>query len=231
MTRVKICGLRDLATARAALEAGADYLGFVLAPSRRQIAPDLVRDIVAELPSEARTVGVFVNEPAVVVNSVVAACGLKYAQLSGDEPPEVVAAIRVPVLKAVRVGGPNPPSPFSTGEGGAGKSPLPRGEGVGGEESDLDRYRPYVTAFVLDSAGGYGGTGMTCDWSLAAEVAARYPSFLAGGLNPDNVGAAIAAVRPLGVDVSSGVEAPGQPGQKDVGRIVAFIEAVRRADI
>jgi phosphoribosylanthranilate isomerase len=205
-TAIKICGLRDLAIARAALDAGADYLGFVLAPSRRRVSAEEVRSITRELPDSARTVGVFVNEPAATINKLVAECGLGYAQLSGDEPPEVVSAIRAPVLKAFRVGGAEP--------------------------TGLDRCRPDVVAFVLDGArdGAYGGTGRTCDWTLAAQIAARHPSFLAGGLTPENVGEAIAHVRPFGVDVSSGVESSEHPGKKDIARIAAFIEAVRMAD-
>jgi phosphoribosylanthranilate isomerase len=208
MMKIKICGLRDAATARAALDLGADYLGFVLAPSRRRVSPAELREIVAALPPDAPTVGVFVNESAATINLVVAECGLKYAQLSGDEPPEVVAAVHRPVFKAVRIGGPNPPAPVPSGE----------------EEG--------ILAFVLDSyqPGTYGGTGQIGDWELAAAIAARYPTFLAGGLKPENVEAAIAQVRPLGVDVSSGVEAAGRPGHKDVARIAAFIEAVRRVD-
>ena len=243
---IKICGLRDLATARAALDAGADYLGFVLAPSRRQVSPEEIRAIVRGLPPGARTVGVFVNEPAEAVNRVVDECGLGYAQLSGDEPPEVVAAIRAPIFRALRVGGPDAltipsslaPLPPWGGEetAGARRSRLPREERRETKDSlptsEEGLGEGNVVALVLDSggAGAYGGTGQTCDWSLAARIAARHRSFLAGGLTPENVGAAIRAVRPFGVDVSSGVEIVGQPGRKDVGRIRAFIEAVRMAD-
>lgn len=203
-TLVKICGLRHLDTTLAALEAGADFVGFVLAPSRRQVSPDEVRAIVRELPAGAPTVGVFVNEGAEVINRVVAECGLAYAQLSGDEPPEVAAAVRVPTLKAFRVRGPE-------------------------AEREMGAYERVARLFVLDGfqPGAYGGTGRTCDWDVAARLAGRYPSLLAGGLDPENVGQAIAVVRPLGVDVSSGVEVGGR---KDVGRIRAFVEAVRRAD-
>lgn len=206
---IKICGLRHLASARAALAAGADYLGFVLAPSRRRVSPEAVRTIVRQLPEGARTVGVFVDESAETINEMVAWCGLTHVQLSGDEAPALAAAIRAPVLKALRLGGPGHPAAVEPGD-----------------------YAGHVAAFVLDrfQAGTFGGTGQTCDWQLAAYLAARYPCFLAGGLNPENVGAAIAAVRPLGVDVSSGVEVVGLPGQKDVGRIEAFIAAVRRAE-
>ena len=162
------------------------------------------RAIVRALPAGAPAVGVFVNEAAETVNQVIARCGLAGAQLSGDEPPEVAAAIRAPVLKAFRVRGPE-------------------------VEAEMARYTGVASLFVLDGfqAGAYGGTGQTCDWSLAADLATRYPALLAGGLTPENVGAAVAAVRPRGVDVSSGVEVGGR---KDVGRIVAFVEAVRRVD-
>ncbi len=200
-TLVKICGLRDVEAARAALDAGADYLGFVFAPSRRQVSPEEVRAIVRELPAGAPTVGVFVNASPAEIEEVCAACGLAYAQLSGDEPPEVAAAVGVPVLKAFRVRGPE-------------------------VEAELRRFRGVASAFVLDGyqPGAFGGTGQTCDWAVAADLTSRYPVLLAGGLTPENVGAAIAAVRPLGVDVSGGVEVAGR---KDVGRIREFVRAVR----
>lgn len=210
-TLVKICGLRDVTAARAALDAGADFVGFVLAPSRRQLTPEQVRSIVAALPAGSPTVGVFVNESAAVVNRVVERCLLAYAQLSGDEPPEVVAAVRAPVLKALRV-----PRP-----GSAGPSPA--------IEEAMAAYRSIVSAFLLDAYDptAYGGTGQTCDWHLAAQLSRYNPTFLAGGLTPENVGQAVRVVRPFGVDVSSGVEVDGQ---KDPARIAAFVEAVRRAD-
>lgn len=226
-TLVKICGLRDLATARAALAAGADYLGFVFAPSPRRVLPEEVRAIARALPDWARLVGVFVDERTEVINQTVAWCGLDYAQLSGDEPHTRVSDIRAPVLKAIRLGQAGrsleteleeyraaamaPATPFAGGTAAAGAG---------------------VAAFVLDTfqSGAFGGTGKTCDWQLAAGLAARYPSFLGGGLHQENVGPAIAAVRPLGVDVSSGVEVVGRPGVKDIGRIEAFIAAVRRTE-
>lgn len=203
-TLVKICGLRDVESARAALDAGADFVGFVFAPSRRQVSPDDARAIVRELPPGAPAIGVFVNEPAERINEIASYCGLAGAQLSGDEPPEVVAAVRVPVLKALRVRGPE-------------------------AALELERYLGVASLFVLDSfqAGAYGGTGQMLDWSVAAELAGRCPSLLAGGLTPENVEAALAAVGPRGVDVSSGVEVAGH---KDPARIAAFVEAVRRAD-
>jgi phosphoribosylanthranilate isomerase len=123
--------------------------------------------------------------------------------LSGEEPPEAVSAVRAPVLKAIRVGGP---------DGTAGCRPA--------------EYSGSVRAFVLDAyqPGAYGGTGRTCDWGAAARLAAEYPVLLAGGLSRENVAEAVATVRPLGVDVSSGVEVDGK---KDAELIAAFIAAAR----
>ncbi len=153
-------------------------------------------------------VGVFVNATADEINEAVADAGLDVAQLSGDERPEVIDQITVPVIKALRPAA------------GAPETELLR-------TTDLwfDRARP-VRAFLLDAhvPGFYGGAGVLGNWTAAALVALRYPVLLAGGLNAANVNEAIATVRPLGVDVSSGVEVGGV---KDPALIEAFVGAAR----
>ncbi len=207
--RVKICGIRSAEHAREVANAGADYIGLVFyPPSSRAVTADEAAAITRTLRMRTefslhtpKTVGVFVNEPPEKINAVVEQCGLDLVQLSGDESPEVCQAVAVPVLKAVR----------------------PR------SAEDLDKlaaYRPKVLAFLLDTVvpGAWGGTGKVGDWLLASEMARRYPTMLAGGLTPENVGAAVQAVQPWGVDVSSGVETNGQ---KDVGKILDFMSKAR----
>ncbi|MDQ7819149.1 MAG: phosphoribosylanthranilate isomerase [Armatimonadota bacterium] len=202
MTRVKICGITDPEAAQAAVEAGADAVGFVFAPSRRRVTADQAAAIAWSLPPFVARVGVFVDADRGRILEAVEACGLSAVQLHGDEPPELCAALPVPVIKAVRVSG---------------------GQSLQG----LERYR--VSAFLLDAYDPTrpGGTGRTFDWSLAAGVARVHRIVLSGGLTPANVAAALEQVRPYAVDVSSGVETDGR---KDPAKIRAFVEAVRRWD-
>jgi phosphoribosylanthranilate isomerase len=210
--KIKICGITNLDDARAAADLGADYLGFNFYPkSPRSIAEPVCEKIAAALqtrkPQPVR-VGVFVNHPPADVRRIVKRCGLDAVQLSGDEPPEALAALAadgIPAFKAVR---------------------LPTAEDA------LARYArngPPGPELLLDASqpGKYGGTGRTADWDWARGIAARRPVFLAGGLTPENVAAAIRAVRPWGVDTASGVESAA--GKKDRGRMEAFIAAARRA--
>lgn len=204
-TRVKICGLTRLEDALAALEAGADYLGFVFAPSPRRIEPAAAARIIAALPAgSAERVGVFVNETADRINAIAAEVGLTMVQLAGDEPPGIHARLALPAIKALR---------------------LRRGERPEAMTGPAEAFaylmiEPYVE-------GRYGGTGRTADWEAAAAVAGRLPGrvFLAGGLTPENVANAIARVRPFAVDASSRLES--SPGIKDPQRIRKFVEAVR----
>jgi phosphoribosylanthranilate isomerase len=200
-TRVKICGITRLEDALLAAELGADALGFNLWPgSKRHLPAEAARAIVDRLPPFVTPVGVFVNQPPTEVLTLAAEAGLAAVQLHGDEPWDDVNGYPIPAIKAVRL---------------AGRESL----------ADLHRYR--VRAFLLDApSAGFGGSGATCDWALAAEVAARSHVLLAGGLTPDNVAEAIRAVRPWGVDVASGVET--SPGVKDPERLRRFLENVRR---
>ena len=199
MTRVKICGITNRKDALAAVRAGADALGFVFAPSPRRVTLDQAVSIIADLPPFIATVGVFVDTDAAEIEAVVKQCGLHYVQLHGTSDHAIASP--VPVIRA-----------FSAVSG-------------------ADEVIAHPARFVL--LDGYdpsraGGTGRTCDWSLAAQVAGKRPLILAGGLRPDNVASALEAVRPAAVDVSSGVES--EPGRKDHQQIQSFIQEVRRWD-
>ncbi len=194
--RVKICGVTRLEDALLAAHLGADALGFNLWPgSRRHLAPDAVRAIIDQLPPFLTAVGVFVNQPATEVLALAAHTGIGVVQLHGDEPWQECSGYPLPVLKALRVAGPE-------------------------SLAELERY--HVRGFVLDApSAGFGGSGTTFDWALARAAAARAAVVLAGGLTPDNVADAIRAVRPWAVDVASGVETA--PGVKDPEKLARFI--------
>ncbi|HEX6185933.1 MAG TPA: phosphoribosylanthranilate isomerase [Pyrinomonadaceae bacterium] len=204
MTRVKVCGITNLEDALAALEAGAEMLGFnFYARSPRYVTPADARRVVERLPEGVECVGVFVNEsaPEEVERFAREAC-VGAVQLHGDETPEFCRALReLTTIKALRVG------PGYTAESAA-------------------RYP--TDAVLLDAyvAGEWGGTGHTFDWSLARRTREAVPRlFLAGGLRPDNVAEAVAAVRPYAVDVCSGVET--SPGRKSLPLMRRFVEQVR----
>jgi phosphoribosylanthranilate isomerase len=205
---VKICGIVRREDALAAVAAGADAVGFVAWPhSRRHVTPEQVAGLSGVLPKGIRRVGVFVD-PAMTEIAAYLAAGVEVVQLHGDEPPELarqVAAL-AEVWKAIR----------------------PR------HPAEVDSFRGYpATRFLVDAAapGAPGGTGTVADWQLARRAVATLglPILLAGGLSPDNVAEAIAAVGPWGVDVSSGVESA--PGRKDHARIHRFIAAARSVNL
>ena len=218
MTKLKICGLRDLDSALAAAEAGADFLGFNFVPGvRRQLSSERVKAIIIDYrrrrgENGPRLVGIFADQPLDEVNRTVEGCGLDLAQLCGDEPPEYWRGLSVQVIKQIKVRDRDPLEEVIP-------ETLRRvGQVVArGHLAMLDRHE----------AGSLGGTGRTFDWSIAAPVARRHELMLAGGLTPENVGRAVETVAPWGVDVSSGVETGGV---KDVGKIAAFARALRRAD-
>ena len=204
--KIKICGITNAPDALAAVEAGADALGFVFhRKSPRWVEAKVVKAIVSELPPFVLPVGVFVNEDVKVVRDLMDECGLALAQLHGDEPASYCELLARPVLKAIRL--------------------RDRGSFLALAEF---QGRAQVRGFVVDgfSEEAYGGTGRTTDWNLAAEAAKAARILLAGGLTPANVGEAIEKVRPYGVDVSSGVEV--SPGKKDPEKIRAFVRAARR---
>ncbi|HMQ29930.1 MAG TPA: phosphoribosylanthranilate isomerase [Chloroflexaceae bacterium] len=231
---VKICGLRTAEHALAAAAAGADLLGFVFAPSRRRIDPAAAAAIAAELraatSARPRLVGLFVNADPAEVNAIAAEVGLDLVQLSGDEPAWHAERIALPVIKAIRMDGSANEAAWlarldqqpTTGDQGP---PGWAGPDAGGPALV---FGPSSLGLLVDAhvPGSYGGTGVTADWARAAALARRAPLLLAGGLTPANVAAAIAAVGPLGVDVSSGVETDGV---KDPLKIEAFLGAARAA--
>jgi phosphoribosylanthranilate isomerase len=229
--RVKICGLTNLEDARVAVEAGADLLGFIFYPkSPRYVAPETVAEIIQKLKESTfktigsdqhssfltphsslpRFVGVFVNESIERIATVLAQTGLDYAQLHGNETPELLAQLQGRGYKALR--------PTSADEAYKDAARFAaRGSGAG-PGLMLDAYDPNL----------YGGTGKTADWRMAAELAQQYPGLLlAGSLTPKNVAEAIRIARPWGVDVSSGVEAT--PGRKDHVKVQEFIRKANRA--
>jgi phosphoribosylanthranilate isomerase len=213
MTIVKICGLRTLEHALAAAEAGADLIGFMFAPSRRQVEPQLaaaigraVRAAAASGGRPTRLVGVFVNEAPEHMLAIADLCGLDALQLSGDEPSSIQDQLPDRMLiKAVRL------------------------NGAAHELAWLHSAASPRIQYLVDAhvPGSYGGAGVLANWEGAAELAREQEVLLAGGLTPDNVDAAIRRVRPWGVDVSSGVETDGS---KDVAKIRAFVAAAQAAD-
>ncbi|WP_031516212.1 phosphoribosylanthranilate isomerase [Desulfofalx alkaliphila] len=198
--RVKICGIMDAHTALGAVKLGAHALGFVFAPSKRQVSAELARSIIKRLPPLVSKVGVFVDAPLDEVNGLARYCQLDAVQLHGDELPEYVSKIELPVIKAFRV---------------KDKSVLDRAVNFPAAAILLDTYTPGVA----------GGTGKTFNWHLLEPGTIKRPLILAGGLTPDNVGEAVKLVRPYAVDVSSGVETNGV---KDLNKIALFIDELRR---
>jgi phosphoribosylanthranilate isomerase len=213
LTKIKICGITDVAYVRAAAEAGADFIGVVLAPSPRRVTRDKARQIAAaarELGLPA--VGVFVNMPAAEVNDLAAFCGLDRVQLSGDEGWEYCRKIEKPMIKAIHISN-------KLGEEEL-LAHLKEGQRALGSRSPL-----YLLDTFVEKK--YGGTGKVFTWETARRAAAKYPVIIAGGLSPENVGEVVSGLKPWGVDVSSGVESNGV---KDAAKIKAFIQAVRSAD-
>ena len=204
MVRVKICGVTSRKDAFAAVEAGADAIGFNFAPeSPRRISVSGAAAISRSLPALVGRVGLFVNVPASRIRQAVRAAGLTMAQLHGEESPAAVRAVRgLAVMKVFRVRGP----------------------------ADVAAARRYRCAFRLFDAwapGRRGGTGRTFPWALLRRADRSVPFFLAGGLTPDTVRRAVRGVRPWGVDVSSGVES--RPGVKDHRLMRAFVRAAKTA--
>jgi phosphoribosylanthranilate isomerase len=204
-TRIKICGLRDAATAALAAEAGADAIGIVFhPPSPRHASLEEARAVAGALPAFVQAVGLFVNAPEARVREVLAAVPLSLLQFHGDEEPAYCAGFGLPWLKGVRVG-------------------------AGTDLLECRRRFTGAAALLLDASvpGEYGGTGASFDWSLVPRgFASRI--VLSGGLTPANVGGAVAAVRPWAVDVSSGVES--SRGVKDAALIQEFVRSVKDAD-
>lgn len=198
---VKICGITDVDDGLLAVALGADALGFIFAPSTRQVAPQRVRDIAARIPSETLTVGVFKDEVKERVVDIVHQSGLRGAQLHGNESPDDTAWIaeRVPyVIKAL----------------------------AAGSERVL-RASEYASAAALLIDAPTPGQGEVFDWNLAEALPVGMNIILAGGLTPHNVAEAVQVVRPWGVDVASGVES--STGRKDPTAMRRFIQNAQAA--
>ena len=199
----KVCGMTRLTDALHAVQHGATAVGFVFWPrSPRYIEPERAAEIIRELPGTVTAVGVFVNQPVDEIQRIAAAAGITAIQLHGDEPSAYAEVLGWPIWRAL---------------------PLDLAD----DESLLDW--PPSTTILLDVHDPVrrGGTGQTIDWTQAARVATQRRVVLAGGLTPDNVQDAILAVRPYGVDVSSGVEEA--PGVKDFDKVARFLERARAA--
>jgi len=208
--RVKICGITTLDDALAAIEAEADMLGFnFYPPSPRCIEPAACAAMVAALRAcgaSTTMVGVFVNMPPDRVAAIMDECDLDLAQLSGDEPLSDLVMLGEWAFKGIR--------------------PRDAADAVALAARCAVRAAPPV--LLIDASAGvgqFGGTGLIGDWDAAAAAAVAHPILLAGGLRPENVAAAIAAVQPWGVDVASGVES--SPGRKDAAKMRAFVRAAR----
>ncbi len=204
--KVKICGIRDGEMALVATEAGADFIGLVFVPSTpRQVSVEQAAQIVGALGSDGpKAVGLFMDVPASEINDVTTRAGLDYVQLTGNEPPKLVAQLNRRVIKTVRCGGQSHIDELL---------------------AEVEIWHEAGATVLLDAPGIAGGHGKLADWDYATAVALRYPVILAGGLSPVNVGEAIERVQPWAVDVSSGVER--ERGVKDAALIRAFIAAAK----
>ncbi len=204
MTKIKICGIKTLSDALAAMDAGADLIGFNFYPkSPRYISVGQCRDIMSVMRryGHIQYVGVFVNSSVEDIRATMETCGLRLAQLHGDESSEMLCSLSGQAFKAFR-----------------------------GIPQEINGFaREDAPAFLVDASvkGVYGGSGVTADWISAADLAKKYQLLLAGGLTPDNVADAIRQVKPWGVDVASGVESA--PGQKDPSKMKAFVKTVKEA--
>jgi phosphoribosylanthranilate isomerase len=204
MTKIKVCGITGLEDADLAISYGAWALGFLLWPqSKRFVDPGVAAGIIRQVRRKVETVGVFVNQPLDEIADRVDILGLSHVQLHGDEGPSFCSAVAqrtgAKVIKAVRIG-------------------------HAADLRDLERFHTDFHLLDTSQAGLYGGTGKTWDWKLVANRRNKIPLILSGGLTPENVADGIAAVKPWGVDVSSGVEA--SPGVMDPAKLEAFFAAV-----
>jgi phosphoribosylanthranilate isomerase len=201
---LKICGLTSLADARYCAGAMVDMLGFVFhASSPRGVEAATVREIAGWIHGP-EIVGVFVDAPDETINETVRDASLTMVQLHGQESPEVCAAVEAPVIKAFRVGGEDTAATL---------------------RERIAPYRDIVRFILLDtySAEAAGGTGHTFDWSIAREIAGEYPLILSGGIDASNIARAVTDVRPVAIDLSSGVESA--PGDKDFDRVADVVRA------
>lgn len=208
--KIKLCGMRRPEDVAYANEFCPDYIGFVFAKSRRQVAPEQAGELSSRLRPEIQTVGVFVNEPVERLLEAVRIANLHVIQLHGDEDEDYIRRLRsrtgLPVWKAVRVS-----TVFDILKADA----LP------------------VDALVLDSCtpGAYGGTGRLADWEVICRAARRKAIFLAGGLRADNIQRAVRLVRPFGVDLSGGIETDGIKDREKIRAVMALVRGTGTEEI
>lgn len=196
--KLKVCGITSIEDALVAIECGAEYLGFNFYPeSPRFIEPDAARRIIEQLPRQVISVGVFVNEPQPVqVIKILRLSGAQVAQLHGDEDKQYCSEVgEERVIKALRIG-----PDFKLGS--------------------VKEYPAFAILLDAYDKNLYGGTGKTANWEIACSAARLVKVFLAGGLSPENIGAAIAVVKPFAVDVNSGVESA--PGKKSAEKLTGL---------
>jgi phosphoribosylanthranilate isomerase len=219
MTWIKICGNTNLADAKLAIAAGADAVGFIFAPSARQITQEAAAEIIEALPTKVAKIGVAVNQSPDYLARLAQNVGLTGLQLQGDEPGDQLWAYRSAL---------QPRTIIKT---------LQASALLAGDDEFLYQYlgvSEFFDAVLLDagSATQRGGTGVPFDWNAMVSTVSRIketiPVIIAGGLSPENVGDAVRLFRPWGVDVVSGVES--QTGKKDEAKLRAFIQAVRAVD-
>jgi len=203
MTWIKICGMTNLEDALKASTLAIDAIGFIFAPSPRRVDPSVIQEIVMHLPPSLLKVGVFLNEDRTTVETMARVCHLDILQFHGNESSEYCREFPLPVIKAIRI------------------KDL---ESLGA----MDLY-PDVT-LLLDTYSPVkaGGTGTPFPWEFAQKAKEKKDFILSGGLTPENIRRAVHRVRPLGVDVSSGVER--EPGRKDFSKMLQFVEEVKKAD-
>ncbi len=203
--KVKICGITNLDDATLAVKLGADALGFIFAPSPRKVHPEAARDIIRQIPSFVKSVGVFVDEAPEKIEEIMAFCGIDLVQFHGDESPDLCERFMPRTIKALRI---------------ADESVI----------KSVAAYKGKVRALLLDtySEKMAGGTGKGFDWDIAVRIREMgIPIILAGGLGPANIEEAVSRVRPYAVDVNSGVEE--RPGKKSHRLMEELFERIAKS--
>jgi phosphoribosylanthranilate isomerase len=212
VTIIKICGITSAEDAVQVAGLGVDIIGLVFAHSRRRVDIQQAAEIVGRvrlLPQRPAVAGVFVNQSVQAVNDTAAYCGLDMVQLSGDESWEYCRRLETPFIKVIHVG---------------------QRDNLEKVVRDVDAgyqmvfRRSFVCMLDCKNDGGYGGSGLSFDWDIAAGASARFPLMIAGGLSPANVRRLIRKADPYGVDVSTGVESTGR---KDMDKVRDFVRSVR----
>lgn len=216
MIKIKICGITEIEHALAASQAGADFIGLVFAPSRRQISTEKARQIteaIHSLKSKPEIVGVFANTDVDELNRLTDYLCLDRVQLSGGETLDYCRFVNRPIIKTIHVASDDTAAKIIN---------------VIKQGYELLTFEKIIYHLDTKAKGMYGGSGKNFDWTLAREISKQFPIIIAGGLTPENVAYAISEIRPFGVDVSSGVETEGK---KDVAKIIQFIRTAREAEL